>query len=169
MAVLGDARRLFEDLTALRTFQRKDLVNSTLANVGVSLPAQACIHQQLVDIPQTGRLAVDIVFTVTGAIITAGHHDLVSVISKGPVRIVQNQGRFRKANCCPFLGAAKDHVLHLGATEGFCALLAHNPQNGIGNIGLTGAVGAYDSRDIIAEADQGLVRERLEALYFQTL
>ena len=77
------------------------------------------------------------------------------------------QGGFGKAHGGTLLGASEDHVLHLCAPEGFGALLAHDPEDGIGNIGFTRAVGANDGGDVIAKADQGLVREGLKALQFQ--
>ena len=119
------------------------------------------------DIPQSGGLAVNIVFAVTAAIIPTGDHNLIRVIRKGAVSIIQSQRGFRKANCCTLLGSAKDHVLHFGAAEGLGALLAHDPQDGIGDIGFAGAVGADDGGDVVAKADQRLVREGFKALNFK--
>jgi hypothetical protein len=65
------------------------------------------------------------------------------------------------------LSAAKDHVFHLGTTEGLGALFAHDPKDSIGNIGFAGAIGANDGSDVIAKANQGFVREGLKALHFQ--
>ena len=81
VTVFRDTRSFFKDLPAVATLQGQDLVNAALTDVGVALPAQAGVHKHLMDIPQTGGLAVDIVFTVTGAIITPGDHDLVSIIA----------------------------------------------------------------------------------------
>ena len=63
--------------------------------------------------------------------------------------------------------SAEDHVLHLCAPEGLVALLAHDPEDGVGNIGFAGAVGANDGGDIIAKADQRFIRKGLKALHFQ--
>ena len=88
VAVLGDAGGLFKDLTAVSTLQRQDLIDTALSDIGVALSAQTGIHKHLVDITQTGRLAVDIVLTVAGTVIPAGDHHLVRVIGKGAVGIV---------------------------------------------------------------------------------
>ena len=168
MAVFGDTGCLLKDLTAVRTFPGQNLVNTALTDVGIALTAQAGIHKQLVDIPQSGRLAVNIVFAVTAAIIPPGDHNLISVIGKGTVSIVQRQCCLGKAHRRTLLGAAKDHVLHFRATEGLGGLLTHNPQNGVGNIGFAGTVGADDGGNVIAKADQCLIREGLKALNFQT-
>ena len=96
-----------------------------------------------------------------------GDHDLVCVIHQRPVGIVQRQGCFRKAHSRPLLGAAEDHILHLGTPEGLAGLFTHNPEDRVGNIRFSGAVGAHDCGDVITEPDQGFVREGLETLHFQ--
>ena len=164
VAVLGDTCRFFEDFPAVGTFQGEDLVDSALADIGIALPAQAGVHEQLMDVPQAGGLLVDVIFAITGAVVAPGDHDLVGIVSQRPVRIVQGQSGFRKAHRRTLLGAAEDHVLHLGTAQGLAALLAHDPEDGIGNIRFTGAVGADDGSDVIAEPDQRFIREGLKAL-----
>ena len=167
VAVLGNARCLLENLPAVAAFQSQNLIDSALTDVGIALLAQAGIHEHLVDVLQPGGLAVDIILAVSGAVVPAGNHHLVCIIGQRPVGVVQGQGGFRKAHGTALLGSPKNHVLHLGAPEGLAALLAQYPQYGIGDIGFSGAVGAYDGGDIVSETNQGLVREGLEALDFQ--
>ena len=169
VAVFGNTGSLLKDLPAVGTLQGQDLINTALANVGIAFLAKARIHKHFVDVPQAGRLLVDIVFRVTGAVIPAGDHYLVGIVWQCPVGIIQGQGGLRKTHGGPLLGAAEDHILHLGATERFAALLAHNPKDGIGNIRFAGTVGTDNGGDIVAKADQGLVREGFEALHFQAL
>ena len=119
------------------------------------------------DITQTGRLAVYVILTVTAAVIATGDHNLVCIVRQRAVCIIQGQGGFRKTHGSTLLSAAKDHVLHLGATKSLCALLTHDPQDSIRNIRFTGTVGTHDGGDIITEADQCFIREGLKALYFQ--
>ena len=167
VTVLGDTGSLLKDLTAVCTLQRKDLVDTALADIGIALSAQAGIHEHLVDIAQAGRLTVDIVFAVAAAIIAAGDHDLIGIVSQGTVGIIQSQRCFCKADRSTLLRTAKDHVLHLGTAEGFGTLLAHDPKDRVRNIRFTGAVGTHDGGDIVAKADQRLIRKGLKALYFQ--
>ena len=54
VTVFGDSRRLLENLPTVGALHRQDLVNAALADVGISLPAQAGVHKQLVDVPQAG-------------------------------------------------------------------------------------------------------------------
>ena len=167
MTVFGDAGGLFKNLPAVVALEGENFVDAALADVGVALPAQARVHKQFVDVLQAGGLAVDVVFAVAAAVIAAGDHDLVGIVSQGPVGVVQGQGGLGKAHGAPLLGAAEDHVLHFGAPEGFGALLAHDPEDGVGDIRFAGAVGPDDGGDVVAEPDQGLVREGLKALQFQ--
>ena len=51
VAVLGDARRLFKDLTSVRALHRQNLVNFALSDDGIAFPTQAGVHKQLIDIP----------------------------------------------------------------------------------------------------------------------
>ena len=81
--------------------------------------------------------------------------------------VVQHQRHLGKTHRGPLLRAAEDHVLHLAAPEGLAGLLAHDPADGVGNIGFAGAVGAHDGGDILSEIQNRLVREGLEALNFQ--
>ena len=167
VAVLGDTGCFLKDFPTVAAFQGKNLVDTALADIGVAFPAQAGIHEHFVDVPQAGGLLVDVIFAVTGAVIAAGDHDLVGIVAESPVCIVQSQGGFRKAHGRPLLGAAENHVLHFRAPEGLGALLAHDPEDGIGDVGLTGAVGTDDGGNVIAKSDQRFVREGLEALKFQ--
>ena len=162
--ILGDTGSFFKNFPAVCTFQRKNLINASLADIAVAFPTQAGIHKHLMDIPQAGRLLIDVKFTVTAAVEPAGNHNLVRIIGKRPVGIVQGQGCFRKTHGTSLLGTAEDHIFHLGTAKGLGTLLAHNPENRIGNVGFTGAVGAHNGSDIIAEADQCFVRKGLKTL-----
>ena len=134
VAVFGNAGGLLKNFPAVVAFQGENLVNAPLADVGIALPPQAGVHKQLVDVLEPGGLFVDIVFAITAAIIAAGDHHLVGIIGKRPIGVVQNQGCLGKSHGTSLLGSAEDDILHLGTPEGFGALLAQNPQNGIGNI-----------------------------------
>ncbi len=167
VTVLGNARGLLKNFPAVAAFQRENFIDTTLADVGVALLAKACVHEQLVDVPQPSGLLINIVFPVAAAVIPAGDHHLVGVIGQGSVGVVQGQSGLGEANGSPLLGTAEDHVLHFRPPEGLGALLAQHPEDGVGDIRLAGAVGADNGGDIVTEADQGLIREGFEALQFQ--
>ena len=83
------------------------------------------------------------------------------------LRIVDDQRHLGKAHRGAPGSAAEDDILHLGAPETLGALFAHDPPDGVGNVGLAGAVGAHDGGDILAEIQNGLFREGLESLDLQ--
>ena len=67
------------------------------------------------------------------------------------LRIVDYQRDLGKAHGTALGRAAEDDVLHLGTAELTAALFAHDPADGVGNIGLAAAVGTHDRRDVLAE------------------
>ena len=61
-------------------------------------------------------------------------------------------------------GAGEDDVFHLDAAEALGGLLAEDPGDGVGDVGLAAAVGADDGGDALAgELDLGAVAEGFEA------
>ena len=88
VAVFGDAGSLFKNFAAVGRFLRKDLVDSALADVGVTFSSKAGIHEKLVDIAQTRRLLVDVVLALARTVVPAGDHDLGRFDGKRPVLIV---------------------------------------------------------------------------------
>ena len=131
--------------------------------------AQARIHKQLVHIAQPHGLTVDVIFTFTAAVITPGHGDFIFFHGKNAAGIVNDQCNLSKPYLGALLRSSENHVLHFTAAQGTGALLPHNPANRIGNIGFSTAVGTDDGGDVLAEVQNGFVRERLEALDFERL
>ena len=56
----------------------------------------------------------------------------------------------------------------LAAPQLAAVLLAHDPADGVGDIGLAGAVWPHDGGDVLTEVQHRLIREALEALDFQS-
>ena len=167
VAVFRDAGGLLEDLPAVGTLDGQNLVNAALTDIGIALLAQTGIHKHLVDIPEPGGLTINIVFTLAGAVIAPGHHDLGRIHRQRSIGIIKHQRGLGKPDLPALLRASEDHVLHLGAPQGFGAHLAHHPADGVGNIRFSAAVGADNGCDITVKSEDGLVRERLEALDFE--
>ncbi len=76
VAEFGNACGLFKDLAAVGRFEGENLVDAALPDVGIALPAKTGVHEQLIDVLETGKLLVDIIFALSGAEIAAGNHDL---------------------------------------------------------------------------------------------
>ena len=167
VAVLGDARRLFKDLTPIRALHRQNFVDLALADDGIALPAQTGIHKQLIDIPQAAGTAVDVVLTLSGAVVPPGHRHLLLLQVQQVLAVVQHQRHLCKPQALALGGAVKDDILHLVAPEGTGGLLPHHPPNGVGNIGFSRSVGAYNHGDIGAKGQHRLLRKGLKPLNLQ--
>ena len=167
VAEAGDARGLFKDLATVSGLGGDDLRDAALADDGVAVAAQARIHEKRVDVLEAHGLAVDEVFALPAAVIAAGQHDLRAVGIEDMGGVVDDQRDLRKAQRAALLGAAEDDVLHLAAAQRLAPLLAHDPEDSVGDVGLPRAVGPHDGRDIFFKCEPGLVREGLETLDLQ--
>ena len=88
VAEAGDARGLLKDLPAVGALDREDLVDLALADDGVALPSQSGVHEELVHVPEADGAAVDVIFALPGAVVAAGHHDLVLRQGEGVVPVI---------------------------------------------------------------------------------
>ena len=164
VTVAGDARRLLKDLAAVGGLVADDLGDTALTDNGIAVAAEAGVHQKLMDVAQTAGFAIDIVFTVSAAVIPAGDNDFVLLDRKEPCGIVQDQRHLRKAQRAALFRAAENDVLHLAAAERAGSLLAHDPEDRVGQIGLARAVRSDDGGDIPLEGQSRLIGKGLEAL-----
>ena len=167
VSVAGDAGGLLKDLPAVGGLDGQNFVDLALADDGVALPAQARVHEQLVDVLQPDGTAVDIVLALAGAVVPPGDHHLGLLHVEDMRGVVQHQRYLGVARLLALGGAAEDHVLHLAAPEGPGGLLPHDPADGVGDIGFAGPVGPHDGGDVLGEGQHRLVREGLEALDLQ--
>ena len=167
VAAVGDPRRLLKDLPPLGALGGEDLVDAALADEGVPLLAQAGVHEELVHIPQADGLAVEEVFALPGAVVPPGDGHLLPPVGEEIPALVQGEGDLGKALAAAGLGPAEDHVLHLAPPEGLGGLLPQNPADGVGEVGLSAAVGPHDGGDGMLEGEDRLVWKGLEPLQFQ--
>ena len=168
VAVFADTGGLLKDLAALAALDGQDLVDLALPDDGVALAPHAGVHEQLVHVLQAHGLLVDVVFRLAAAVVAPRHRHLRLLTGgENVLRVVDDQRHLGKAHLVPLLRAAEDHVLHLGAAQLAAVLLAHDPADGVGDVGLAGAVGPHDSGDILAEVQNRLIGKALESLNFQ--
>ncbi len=99
--------------------------------------------------------------------------DLGAAVEAGAVvdlGIDQGERDLGHAGGLAVAGAGEDDVFHLDAAEGLGGLLAQNPGDGVGDVGLAAAVGTDDCGDAFAgELDLGAITEGLEAEYLDLL
>ena len=167
MAELGDTGGLFKNLAALAGLDGQDLVDLTLSDDGIALTTHAGVHEQLVHILEAHHLLIDVILRLTAAVIAAGHRHLCLVTGEDVLGVVHHQRNLSKAHLITGLRTAENHVLHLGTAELAAALLAHDPADGIGDVGLTRAVGAHNGGNVRTECQCRLIGKGFKSLYFQ--
>src|SRR5690606_25457414 len=134
------------------------------------LAADAGVGEEVLDVEEAAAVAVDLVLAFAGAEHAAGDGDLGVVDGDGAVGVVDGERDLGAAERGTAGGAGEDDVLHLAASQGFRALLAQDPGDGVDDVGLAGAVGADDAGDAGLEAQgrgrgegfESLQREALE-------
>ena len=162
--VLGDVRGLLDELAALLGAARQDRVKLALRDDGVRVLAQSGVVQDVLDVHEARRRVVDEVLGLAGAVHAARDRDLGEVDRQRVVRVVQDERHLGEAHRAARRRAREDDVLHGLAAQHLGALLAEDPQDGVGDVGLARPVGAHDDREARVEDHLGLVGERLEAL-----
>ena len=144
--VLGDARGLLDERAALLRTALKDGVKLALADDGMGILAQARIVQDVLDIHETARALVDEVLALTRTVHAPRDGNLVEIDGEHVVGIVEHERDLGHAHGLARRGTREDDILHGLAAQLLRALLAQNPEDGIGDIRFTGAVGAMCAR-----------------------
>ena len=163
LAVLEDARRLLDEVAAILRGSAEDVVEVALRHDDVHLAAEPRVAQQLLDIQEPTRLAVDAV--LGSARPKQGPRDRhLGVLDGEHTVVVVDRERDLGASERRAAGRAReDDVLHAAAAKRLGALLAHHPRQRVDDIGLAGAVRPDDARDARLELQRRRGREGLEA------
>ena len=162
-----DARGLFDDRPPLLGARVQHGVELTLPDDHVLLAADTGVRQQLLDVEQAARRAVDHVLRVTGTEERAGDRHLGELDRQQPGGVVDRERHLRAPQCRTVCGAREDDVVHLGAAQRSRALGPEHPRDRVDHVRLAGPVGPDDDADTRLELEGGLVREGLEALQGQ--
>ena len=125
--VLQDAGRLLDDGPPVLGPGVQHGVELALADDHVLLAADARVAQQLLDVEQPARGAVDGVLAVTGAEERPGDGDLGQVDGELARRVVDGERHLGPAQLGPRGGPGEDDVLHLGRAQRARALGAEHP------------------------------------------
>jgi hypothetical protein len=163
LAVLEHARGLFDEGPPVLGARVQHGVELALPDDDVHLTADARVGQQLLDVEQAADVAVDRVFALPRPEHQPADRDLGVVDRQRAVGVVDGQRDLGAAERRPGRGAGEDDVLHLAAAQRLGAVLAHDPGQGVDDVGLAGAVGADDAGDARLEPQGGRGGEGLEA------
>jgi hypothetical protein len=169
--VLGDARRFFDKLSALLRFRLHERRDAVLLHKRIRPGADAGPHEKLPNVEQAAGNAVYGVFAFAVPEYFTGNHNLIAFrVDAGEAASVRRKrhGDFGHSDRRRPLGAIEDNVLHFLAAQGFDALFAHHPTNGVNNIALPATVGTDDAGNAVGEIQHRLLTESLKASNFKS-
>ena len=169
LAVLQDTGGLLDEATPLLGRGAQDRIELPLTDDDVHLAADAGVGQQLLDVQQAAGRAVDGVLGAAVAEHRPRDADLGVVDRQRAVGVVDGQRDLGPAQWSTCRRAGEDDVLHLAAAQTLGTLLAHDPGEGVHDVGLAGAVRADDAGDARLKAQRGCRRKRLEPTQGQAL
>jgi hypothetical protein len=164
LAVLAEARGLLDEQPPVARLGGDDRLDAALGDDGVHLLAQARVGEDLEHVDEPAAGAVEPVLPLAPAVEPAQDRDLAGGQVDPPVRVVEHEldlGARARLHAVP---AAEDDVLHRLAADRERRLLAHRPQDGVGDVRLARAVRPDDDRDSGSKLQARAVGERLEAL-----
>ncbi len=164
LAELQDPGRLLDDRPAVLGAGVEHGVELALADDHVLLAADAGVGEQLLDVEQAARGAVDHVLRLTRAEERPGDRDLGELDRQQAGGVVDRERYLGPAEGGPLGGAGEDDVVHLAAAQRPGPLGAEHPGHRVDDVRLPGAVRADDDADAGLEVERRLVGEGLEAL-----
>ena len=153
MLVLADPGRFLKNRPPVVRMGAEDLVNLTLRHHGIAGPANAGIHEHLLNIAQPTGGFIDEIFAGPIPINAAGHGNLrkidVHPRQRNELRVHISKGQvdFRQTDGFAPLGPIENDVGHFGAAEGLGRLFAQHPTDGIGDVGFAAPVRADNRGD----------------------
>jgi len=146
----------------------KNLVDLALRHDRVSGPADAGVHQQVVDVLQAAERAIDPILRAPVAENPAGESDFVEIHFERAFAIRHRQRDLRHAERFALFRAVENDVRHFASAEGLGGGFAEHPADRIDHVGLAAAVRADDAGHALGEFKQGFIGERLEAVDFES-
>ncbi len=141
----------------------QDVVQLVLVHDGIGARVRAGAREEIEDVAQTCRGAVQQVFTLAGAVELSTDRDFAPRDGHGAV-VAELQRDFGQADRLARRRAVEDQILHALTAQRFRALLAERPAHGLADVRLPTAVRADDRRDPRQYFHDRFLGERLEAV-----
>jgi hypothetical protein len=135
----------------------------------VLLAANAAVAQQLRDVEEAARHAVDGVFAVAGAEQRAGDLHLVELDGEHAGVVVDRERHLGASERGLTGGTGEDDVVHLAGPDRRGSLSAEDPCDRVDDVGFARTIGADDDSNAGLEIDRGRVGKGLEALQREVL
>ena len=168
-AVLQHARRLLNDGPPVLRPGVQYGVELALADDHVLLAAHTGVAEQLLNVQEPARGAVDGVLAVAGAEERPGDGDLGQIDRQLARRVVDGERDLGPAQLGSRGGAGENDVLHFRRAERAGPLGAEHPGHGVDDVGLAAPVRADHHRHPGLELQHRRVREGLETLHAERL
>jgi hypothetical protein len=165
--VLRDAGGLLEDRAAFLRLGRQNLVDLALRHDRVRGPADARVHEKLLDVLEPDVAAVEEIIAAAVARDAAGDLDLVERGAELFLAVGQEQGDLAKLQRLAAVGALENDVLHLAPAQGLGALFPEHPADRVGDVALAAPVGADHRRDTAVEPQLGGVGKAFESIQLE--
>ncbi len=163
----GDAGGLLDQRAPLVGLERQRLVDQALSDYRVGAFGEARLAEQIGDVAQSNAGAVEIILVLARAVGATGNDHLAVIHRQPAVGVVEHQARLGHAQPGALVGAAEDHVLRAFGAQPAVGLLAQDPLDGVGDVGLAAAVGTDDGGQPALEQKVGLDGEGFVALEFE--
>ena len=163
VAVEPDAGRLFEQRSPLVGPVGEEKVDHLGFDDHAGVAAEAGAAEQILDVPEPDRSAVQEIVALAGAGEPAGHHDFAVGDRQVAVAVVEEEGDLGDVDRPAGGGALEDDVFHLAAAEQAGRLLAQDPAHRVGDVRLAAAVGTDDGGHAFLEGQRDGVGEGLES------
>ena len=160
--VFGNAGGLLNEGTALLGAALQNGIELALADDGMRILAQSRIVQDVLNVHQAAWTRVYEVLAFARAVHTTGDSDLVKVDRQHMVRVIEHQRDLGHAHRLARRRAREDDVFHGLAAQLLGALLAQDPQNRVGDVRFSRAVGTDDDGQARLKRHMGAVGKRLE-------
>ena len=160
--VLGDARRLLDVGADLGGIGDQHVVEVALPDDGVLLPPDPPVGEDLPDVEETAREAVQPVLRLPRPEQRAGDGHLAELQGQVPGGVVDGEADLGHGEGGALERAGKDDVLHPAPPQRPGALLAQHPGDGVDDVRLARAVGPHDDADARLQGERGPVRKGLE-------
>ncbi len=133
---LQDARRFLDDRTPVLGTRVEHRVELTLPHDHVLLAADAGVGEQLLDVEQPARRAVDLILGVAGSKQRAGDRHLAELDRQQARGVVDAQRHLGAPERGAVGGAREDDVVHLAAAQRARALGPEHPGDGVDEVRL---------------------------------
>ena len=164
LAVLTEPGGLLDQQPAVPRLGGDDRFDPALRDDRVHLLPEPRVGQQLDHVDQATAGAGDPVLALAGAVQTAQDRDLGNAEAEGALAVVEDELDLGRAGSLSSRRATEDDVLHRLSAHRQGRLLPERPEDGIGHVRLTGAVGPDDHADAGTELEPRPVGKRFEPL-----